>query len=85
MKSLNSCSYYFNAINHIASAIFFLAKIGIYITMIIFIQIDYNGSWANNTCDSLKSWTLFWLIWSYIFISISFIIGFTYFFYVVSD
>ena len=54
---------------------YLLAKIGIGITMLVYIQKDYYGDWDNNTCSNLKSWTLFWLVWNYIIICITFILS----------
>ena len=82
INSINTCKHFYKNVNRIIQIIFYLAKFGIFITMIVFIQRDYNGdwdNWDNNNCPSLKSLTLFWLIWNYIFNSINFIFGIIYF------
>ena len=55
--------------------VYLIGKIAIQIIMIINIQIDYASEtgWDNNICPKLESLTLFWLIWNYINISITFI------------
>ena len=82
INSFNACKYYYNYFNRIIQIIFYIAKLGLFITMIVFIQRDYNGDWDNwdkNNCPSLKSLTLFWLIWNYVFNSINCIFGIVYF------
>ena len=39
--------------------------------MVASIQEDYNKSWEENECESLKSYVLFWLIWNYIMLSLT--------------
>ena len=41
--------------------------------MIINIQKSYYLSWEDTTCDNIEGLTLFWLIWNYFLISITFI------------
>ena len=56
-------------------AIYLIGKIATQIIMIINVHIDYNSEigWDKNICPNLQSLTLFWLIWNYINISITFI------------
>ena len=66
-------------INAFIISLYILSKVGLGITMLVFIQRDYSGKWDDNVCNSLKPLTLFWLIWNYCIISISFILGCIYF------
>ncbi len=60
-------------------SLYILSKVGLGITMLVFIQRDYNGNWDDNRCNLLKPFTIFWLIWNYVVISVSFILGIMYF------
>ena len=66
-------------INALILSIYILSKLGLGITMLVFVQGDYYGNWDDTTCSALKPLTLFWLIWNYIIICISFILGCIYF------
>ena len=83
--SFNSC---FNGCRHFYAfilSLYLLAKLGLGITMLVYIQRDYYGSWENNVCSSLKPLTLFWLIWNYIIICITFILTCIYFIFPLCD
>ena len=56
-------------------AVYLIGKLATQIIMIINVHIDYDSEigWDKNICPNLKSLTLFWLIWNYINISITFI------------
>ena len=56
-------------------AVYLICKLATQIIMIINVHIDYDSEigWDKNTCPNLQSLTLFWLIWNYINISITFI------------
>ena len=72
-------------LNALLLSIYLLSKLGMGITMITFVQKDYYGNWEDNICSSLKSLTLFWLIWNYINICITFILTFIYFIFPIID
>ena len=72
-------------LNALLLSIYLLSKLGMGITMLVFVQKDYYGSWEDNVCSSLKSLTLFWLIWNYINICITFILTFIYFIFPIID
>ena len=55
--------------------LYLIGKITVLLIMLINIQGSYNNDWNDNTCDSLKGLTLFWLIWNYCLIPITFIYG----------
>ena len=55
--------------------LYLIGKITVLLIMLINVQGSYNNDWDDNICDSLKSCTLFWLIWNYFLISITFIYG----------
>ena len=61
-------------------AVYLIGKLATQIVMIINVHIDYNSEigWDKNICPNLESLTLFWLIWNYINISITFIYFITY-------
>ena len=66
--------------------VYIIGKIAVQIIMIIKIHIDYKSEngWDKNLCPNLESLTLFWLIWNYINICLTFIyliiyIGFAWF------
>ena len=56
-------------------AVYLVGKIAIQGKMISSVHRDYNSEigWDKNICPNLESLTLFWLIWNYINISITFI------------
>ena len=56
-------------------AVYCIGKIAVQIIMIVNIQADYGSEidWEKNLCPNLESLTLFWLIWNYINICITFI------------
>ena len=76
--AINSCLNC-REINACLISLYILSKLGLGITMLTFIQRDYYGNWDDNTCSYLKPLTLFWLIWNYVIICISFILGCIYF------
>ena len=78
VMAINSCMDC-ECINACMLSLYILAKLGLGITMLVFIQGDYYGNWEDNSCSTLKPLTLFWLIWNYIIISISSILGLVYF------
>ena len=55
--------------------LYLIGKITVLLIMLINVQGGYSDDWSYNTCDSLKGLTLFWLIWNYFLISITFIYG----------
>ena len=61
---------------YFAKSLMFLYLVGksiVSIMMISHIQTSYYKDWNENKCDNLKPLTLFWLIWNYIAISLTFI------------
>ena len=83
--SINTCLNGCTIINACIVALYILSKLGLGITMLVYIQRDYYGDWDNTICPSLKPLTLFWLIWNYIIICISFILGCIYFIFPLCD
>ena len=55
--------------------VYIIGKIAVQIIMLINIHIDYQSEtgWDTNLCPNLESLTLFWLIWNYINICLTFI------------
>ena len=53
--------------------LYLAGKFTILIIMLVYVQTAYYKSWDENLCDHLKGFTLFWLIWNYIILSLSFI------------
>ena len=56
-------------------AVYLIGKLAVQIIMIINVHIDYNAEvgWDKTTCPNLESLTLFWLIWNYINVCLTFI------------
>ena len=56
-------------------AVYIIGKIAVQIIMIVNIHADYisEDGWDKNLCSNLESLTLFWLIWNYINIGLTFI------------
>ena len=77
--ALNSCYERSRDVSICIYSLYLLSKLGLGITMIYFIQKDYNEDWNNNKCENLKSLSLFWLIWNYIIIGFTFIFALFYF------
>ena len=61
-------------------AAYLTGKLAVQIIMIINVQIDYNAEvgWDETICPNLEPLILFWLIWNYINICITFIYFITY-------
>ena len=83
--AINTCLDRCYIINAGIVSLYILSKLGLGITMLVFIQRDYYGDWENTICPNLKPLTLFWLIWNYIIICISFILGCIYFIFSLCD
>ena len=77
--ALNSCYERNRDASICIYSLYLLGKLGLGITMIYFIQKYYNEDWNNNKCENLKSLSLFWLIWNYIIIGLTFIFALFYF------
>ena len=75
IPAITTCLNKFSTFYYVKYMIFFYSfgKLVLQTLMLIFIQIDYVGSWNENVCQYLKPLTLFWLIWDYITICISLI------------
>ena len=56
-------------------AAYLMGKLAVQIIMIINVQIDYDAEygWDKTICPNLESLTLFWLVWNYINICVTFI------------
>ena len=53
--------------------IYLISKFVLLIIMLVYVQQDYNRDWGDNTCPELKELTLFWLIFNYIMLGVTFI------------
>ena len=53
-----------------ALLVYVLVKLGLGMTMLVIIQHNYYNGLESNECPSLKSLTIFWLVWNYIFVLI---------------
>ena len=58
--------------------LYLAGKFTVLIIMLVHVQNAYYKSWEENLCKDLESFTLFWLIWNYIMLSLSFIYFLTY-------
>ena len=54
-------------------SIYILGKFVLMIIMLTNVQNDYKRSWDDNLCSELKGLTLFWLIFNYIMLGVTFI------------
>ena len=80
-----TCCEYHSEMKACILSLYILSKLGLGIIMLVFIQRDFSRSWEDNTCSYLKPLTLFWLIWNYIIISLTFILGCIYFIFGLVD
>ena len=83
--AINTCIEGCRCYHAINIGLYLLFKLGIGITMLVYIQKDYYGNWENNTCSSLKPLTIFWLVWNYILICITFILSCIFFIFPILD
>ena len=58
--------------------LYLAGKFTVLIIMLVHVQNGYYKSWDENNCGHLEGFTLFWLIWNYIMLSLSFIYFMTY-------
>ena len=83
--AINTFISCYRGANALILGLYLLSKLGMEITMIFYIHKDYKGNWEDNVCSSLKSLTLFWLIWNYINVCITFILTLIYFIMPIID